>query len=544
MSSLSRRHLTPLLLTATLLTFAAALTRYDGPARGYWDTYITAPAMFMNKQPVRFVLADGKKAFRCQLQGKLPDDLKQDDDFGIITKDQRIGPAIAAAPMFAAFGLLGFRLLYALTVALVVPLGWMLAVRAWSVMHGSSDRGAAADADTPHGSALAAAVLLANNPFSWAVDRLNANLFVMPMMLLTLWLLLDWRRHWLLLGAVFGAMAGIRNEAICFVPAICLAMLLDVRVDRAEAPVALRWRFNRLVGVGVLTVIAMLPIFYWKWWALGDPLMHPSQYAHFQGFRPEFPHRLFGWQFSFNGLFNWPLHSELVRTPHFGYPTWLLFPLVTALAWGTVGVGLALWGAVVVARRKLSLLVVLLSWSLPVYALFGPQENWEEVKMTFMLLAWPPLAPLFAIGLADVLPGDAAKTPRTSGFRWIPLVACTALAFGGVQALATVQAPQDMRWYVRFPNADKAKNPGAQEGLAEVDRNEWRYFQSYETEGEIAQQRAKLSAGWPWPSRYLPVRFELSAAWERMVSEAGRRHLEVLEIWGYIYGTRRWPAKI
>ena len=524
-----------LLAAATALTFAAALVRYDGPARGYWDTYITAPAMFMNKSPVRFVLADGSKAFRCELQGKLPDDLKQDDDFGIITKDQRIGPAIAAAPMFTAFGLLGFRLLYALTVALIVPLAWMLCLRAWTLQQNGLVPAQRTERAPPCNAALAGAVLLANNPFSWAVDRLNANLFVMPMMLLCLWLLLDWRRHWVLLGVVFGAMAGIRNEAICFVPAICLALLADVRVDSRDHPIAFRWRFNRLVGVGALTVVMMLPVFYWKWWALGHPLMHPSQYAHFQGFRPEFAHSLFGWHFTFNGLFNWPLHTELVRTPHFGYPTWLLFPLVTALAWGTVCYGLMVWGCFVCGRSAPGLMAVLFVWSLPVYALFGPQENWEEVKMTFMLLAWPPIAPLFAIGAADIF--RAARE-----IRWVPLVACALVTFGGVQLLAQVQAPQDMRWYVRFPNADKAKNPGAQRGLAERDRNEWRYFQSYETDEEIAEQRAKLSAGLPWPARYLPTRFDVAAAIKRMGEEAGNRELKVLEIWGYIYGTRRWPA--
>ncbi|MBT9560472.1 MAG: hypothetical protein IV100_30890, partial [Myxococcales bacterium] len=38
-----------LTLIATAATFVFGLFRFDGPARGYWDTYITAPAMFMNQ---------------------------------------------------------------------------------------------------------------------------------------------------------------------------------------------------------------------------------------------------------------------------------------------------------------------------------------------------------------------------------------------------------------------------------------------------------------------------------------------------------------
>jgi len=529
-------------LAATVITFALALIRYDGPARGYWDTYITAPAMFMNRAPVNFVLADGSKAFRVDLQGELPGDLVDKDDFGIITKDQRIGPAISAAPMFAFFGLLGFRLLYALTVALTVPLAFALCTRASAMLGQQGARVGVA--------ALCAAVMLANNPFSWSVDRLNANLFSMPLMLLVLWLLLDWRRTWPLLGVVFGALAGIRNEAICFVPAISLAILADVRLPErgdgqpkaghtdapaALQPMALPGRLLRLVGVGALCVVAMGPVFFWKWYAFGHPLMHPSQYAHFHGFRPEFAHSLLGWEFSFNGLFNWPLHDRLVRTPHFGYPTWLLFPLVTARAWGAIGCGLVAWGAWATLKQHRRLLAVLMLWWLPVYALFGPQENWEEVKMTFMLLAWPPLAPLFALGFADL-------AGRRTGLRLAPAVGVTIAAILCVNLLATVHVPQDMRWYVRFPNADKAKNPGAQQGLAEHERNEWRYFQSYEDAAEIARERDKLSAALLWPAPYLPVRFDPDAAWRAMRREADERTLRVLEIWGYIYGTRRWPV--
>ncbi len=537
---MSERIVAILVLLLTVATFLAAVVRYDGPAKGYWDTYITAPAMFMNKQPVRFVLADGKPAFRCELQGKLPDDLKQDDDFGIITKDQRIGPAIAAAPMFTSLGIFGFRILFALTVALIVPLAFMLCLRVSAMVGiGHQTRVVVASAS--------AAAVLANNPFSWAVDRLNANLFSMPLMLLVLWLLLDWRRTWPLLGLVFGALAGIRNEAICFVPAICLAMLADVRIDAPRSSLSggptvtgsvmsFGGRFNRLVAVGALTVVVMGPVFFWKWWALGHPLMHPSQYAHFQGFRPEFAHDLFGLHFTFNGLFNWPLHDHLVRTPHFGYPTWLLFPLVTARAWGTLGIAVMGWGLWRLFRLRPALAMVLVGWSLPVYVLFGPQENWEEVKMTFMLLAWPPIAAFFAVGFADMM-------GRPSGLRLAPLAAMTLLAFFAVKGLATVEAPADERWYVRFPNADKVNNPGAQKGLAAHERNDWRYFQSYETPEEIAAEREKLSAGHLWPARYLPVTFEPSAAVARISREVGVRDLEVLEIWGYIYGTRRWPAR-
>ena len=92
---------------------------------------------------------------------------------------------------------------------------------------------------------------------------------------------------------------------------------------------------------------------------------------------------------------------------------------------------------------------------------------------------------------------------------------------------------------MRFPNADKAKNPAAQEGLSEEQRNDWVYFQSYETSAEIERERGKLTASLPWPARYLPLNWDFAREWDEMKEEAYRKELTVLEIWGYIYGTRR-----
>ncbi len=551
---MQRRTFQYIVLAIAAFTFTIALLRFDGPAKGYWDTYITAPAMFMNSQPVDFVLADGSPAFEPTLQGVLPDDLIDKDDFGIITKDQRLGSGVVASAFFAFFGLLGFRVLFAAAVALIIPLTVLLfgalqnRIGLSQALRGEvpprREQGLAVASEW---CALAGGVLLAWNPFVISVDRLNANLFALPMMLLVLWLLVAHRPRWLLVGLAFGVLATIRNEAVCFVPAICWWYLKPAK------SISLPRRFGWLVGVGALTLVAMAPVLYFKGQAFGNPFLHPSQYPHFQGFRPEFAHSLLGWDFTFNGLFNWPLHDHLVRTPHFAFPTWLLFPLVTLRALGTLGIAVMLYGAWALHAHQRDVSILLLAWASPVYLLFGPQENWEEVKMTFMLLAWAPLAVWVPAGLLAAWGGDWAmvtgeRSPKETSW-WeamrIPVTTLLLVAFlahVGLYLASTVRAPADERWYVRFPNADKVKNPDAQAGLAERDRNEWRYFQSYETPEEIARERAKLTAGWPWPAVYLPLNWDFAREAGEMVDEAGERHLRVLEIWGYIYGTRRWPA--
>jgi hypothetical protein len=194
---------------------------------------------------------------------------------------------------------------------------------------------------------------------------------------------------------------------------------------------------------------------------------------------------------------------------------------------------ITLLGVGLLFKHKRAVLWLLVIWMAPVYLLFGPQENWEEVKMTFMLLAWPPIGVFVAAGTAGFL--DKLQLKR----RLIQVGVIAVLLLGGVQLAGAVHVPQDTRWYVRFPNADKAKNPAAQEGLTEEQRNDWVYFQSYETSAEIERERAKLTASLPWPARYLPLNWDFGREWDEMKEEAYRKELTVLEIWGYIYGTRR-----
>ena len=407
--------------------------------------------------------------------------------------------------------------LFALSIALIIPCG-ILASRSALLAMGSTAQ--------PNAS-LAASLLMAWNPYVLSIGRLNANLLVLPLALLLIHLLLERETPIPVTGLLFGAVAAVRNEAICFVPAICFWLLLA----RHPGQDGLRQRVRRLVTLGLWTLAAMAPVFYWKWYAFGHPLMHPSQYPHFQGFRPEFLHQILGLEFGFNGLFNWPLHDQLVRTPHFGYPTYLLFPLVTLRCLGAVAGAFVLLGLVRLGAARPRLGLFLVVWMVPVYLLFGPQENWEEVKMTFMLLAWPPLVPLLAVGLASV--SHRPWSPRVLA----GLMAAVIALMGLGRLLASVEVPEDQRWYVRFPKADP-EHPGAQAGLSEQERSDWIYFQSFETPAEIERERDKLRSIWPWPGSYLPIVVDPGQAWTEIRDESGQRTLEVLEVWGYIYGSR------
>jgi hypothetical protein len=212
--ALDRRYRLALYVSMAV-TFLFALLRFDGPAKGYWDTYITAPAMFMNGAPIEFT-RDGEALYPIALKGELPEDLKNEESYGIISKDQRIGAGITASTPFAAFGLLGFRMLFAFCLTLIIPLTVLVLRRV---------------RPEAYWAALLAGIALCWNPFVLSVDRLNANLLVLPLILLLLDLCLRKEVPWLWVGVVLGLTAGLRNAAICFVPAITWWAVWGVAAD-------------------------------------------------------------------------------------------------------------------------------------------------------------------------------------------------------------------------------------------------------------------------------------------------------------------------
>lgn len=395
-------------------------------------------------------------------------------------------------------GGLAQRLLFATVMALIVPMVVLLCravqdrIRLTDALRGevapARERGLAVAADW---CALLGGLALAWNPFVLSMDRLNDNLFATPLMLLLLWLLVAHRKRWVWVGLAYGALMVFRIEAICFLPAVCWWYL------KPSAAVGLMRRLGWLAGLVALAMVAMGPML----WMYGLP----------------------GWESLSSGLFNWPLHDRLVRTPHFAFPTFLLFPLVTARALGTIGVVLAVYGGFALHRHQRDLSILLLTWLVCTYLFFALQEGWDEARMTSLLLVWAPLAVWLPVGLLAAWGGDWAmvsgeRSAKEGGWweamriRLTTLVALSFLMHAGIFLAGKVEVPADQRWYAKYPSADQASNPTARAGLAEVERKTSAFFTSYETVAEITRERAKLVAGWPWPAVYLPLHWEFGGA--------------------------------
>lgn len=492
-----------------------AVLRFEGPAIGYWDTYITAPAMHAAGTPIHFELRDGSPLLEYELAGRIPNDLADRETFGIISKDQRLGAGLVASPWFTWFGLGGLRLLHGLTWGLVALGGCLL---------GRAVLGAGLPA-------LAVGALLALHPYAWAMNRLNPNVFALASGVLILAVLAR-SRHGrgygaaAVVGVLYGAAGNVRPELVLAAPAVFWGLLH--LGSRAESPAT---HATRLAIAGGAALACVLPSLLWNGYAFGDALVHSSQYNDFEGFRPTFPHRFFGTTFSFNGLLNWPFHTEVVRTPHFPLPIFLLAPAQMAMTWGTGLLAIAVLGA-----RRLGLSPhggLLLCWFLPMFALLLPHENWDELKMTYALLYTPPLAVWIAGGARELAHAVRAR-------RWGPVLAVASMALvlsGGARLLDRVQVPLDERWYVRFPGA--AVNGSEIPLLTDDLRRGWELFHTRETNQELAIERARFSRGNLAPARY----WQHEPNWEdgarSLHRELGERELRVLAVWYYIYGGRR-----
>jgi Dolichyl-phosphate-mannose-protein mannosyltransferase len=476
--------------------FAFYFFSFEGVALDYWDTYIVAPATFIAGEPGMFVDEHGAPPYAYDLQNKLPHDLLGRDSYGIVSKDQRIGAGVTFALPYLVFGVAGFRIFYALFGAMAFLFSFLAGRKLF---------------ERPE-LALALGLIVAVNPFMVMMNRLNANFITVAIMAGILALLVREKPNWLAVGLVFGALGGVRNEAIMVAPAL-LVLLLAARPYRRTWPA--------FVG-GALVGIA--PYLAWNKFAFGKMLIHSSQFSEFDGFRPEFPHEVFGWSFSFNGLFNWPFHDHLVRTPHYPFPTYLTLPLTLILCFGVALTAFGLIGLVVQWSRGRKWWAVLVLWIVFCLGLFLFQENWEEPKTTFGAMIIPPLAVLMVRGLQWL-----TDRPRSLA-RWAT-VALVVVALELVIAAASfVRVPVDERWYVRFP---KAKTEHITYGcLTDAQRREWVFFHTDECYSELWTQRLKLTRGNVLPALYYPLTFSrphLSQTWRQY-------RPDIFDIWHKIYG--------
>ena len=475
-----------------IFIFLNYLSRFQGPSTGYWDTYITAPAFFITNHHINFISKDAKILYNYTLPGKLPQNLVGKGTYGVISKDQRIGTGIMFAPWFIFCNLFAFRLLFALF-GLLIAIFTFLSMRNLKLYFFTC---------------LLGAFFAALNPYILSLNKLNPNIAGMMFICVIVYLILSKKTSWLLIGLIFGIFGGVRNEGILFFPAI--TFFLYTSSDR-------KIKDSVLFLCGAL--IGIIPILYWNYFAFGNMFMHPTQFKGLEGFRPTFPHTLLFWKFNFNGMFNWPLYTQIVRTPYFAFPVFILLPLILIKSFGVIFSTLAANGIAGFYRKNRRILIFLILWFLPMYSLLSVMENWSELKTTFLLLCINPIIVFICFGLDELI-------MNISKPKYVISTACLGIiVWSAVRLLVLTDFRADPRWYERFPRVLQKKEISF---IGDDLRTK------PENPNEILAQKLDLTKARLIPQiRWEKIDFFILA--KQIKSELNQNSLTTVDFWKYIY---------
>jgi len=484
----------PLLLGSVFLfIFLGSLVRFEGPTSGYWDTYITLPALFLINQPAHFLSKEGTELYRYQLPGSLPHNLVNKGAYGIISKDQRLGAAILFSPWAAFFNLFGFRLFFALTITLIA----YFILRTTQLFSSRTGLGIF--------SVLAATC----NSYFLSLNKLNPNILGMMLISLLLYLLLSKKTPWLITGMVYGVLCGVRETGVLFFPAI-LYQLLIISSNRKRDTV--------LFIFGALITLA--PLLYWNKFAFGGIFTHPTQFHGLEGFRPVFAHKFLFWKFDFNGMLNYPFYEKIVRTPYFAFPVFFLLPLVFINSFGIIFSALVIFGLMRLFREQKAVFIFLLLWFIPTYLLFCAMENWSTLKTTFLLLFLNPLVIFMSKGAEWLL-----VHRRRSAEKILQLLALSLLIFLAVKCLFYIDFPADPRWYMRFPRVLRG---------GEISYIGYDLRTKKEDPQELRLQKRELTMANLLP-RFDSLRIDAFGVIGRIKKEIVQRDVAAIDYWKYIY---------
>ncbi|PLW79419.1 hypothetical protein C0585_07775 [Candidatus Woesearchaeota archaeon] len=486
------------------LVFVIFFFNFKGLGYGYWDTYIILPSALMVGDQIELTDINGGTLYDIGSTGSIKTNLIDKETYGISTKDQRIGSAIFYSIPYLLFGKIGFRIFYSLLGGLLFILTYFITEKVLENKNIS----------------IISGLILALNPYILNVNRLNPNLLALTLITFMMFLLVEKDKNdWILLGMLLGVLGGIRNVSLLFIPSFIFFMVFGsklLEIKNKNNKILLK-NFSLFVFGALLFII---PILLWNNYVFGGILEHPTQSEYLQGYRPTFEHSLLGVTFKFNGLFNYPLIDKVIRTPHNAYPTFLTLPLLLLKSFGLLFLPLILFGIKKLYSKDKKLLFFLLIFTIPYFLFLSVQENWEDVKSTFILLIYTPLIILMTAGIYELKKLDKKKIITFS------VILIFSLIF--LQIISNINFEKDDRWYERFPKAGSIEEFNYEDPLM---RDEWQYFHTDESIQEIETQKNILT----YPN-FLPQYNILSLPnLNNIYNELNNEKLVLNEVWDHIY---------
>ncbi|MCP4871336.1 MAG: hypothetical protein GY898_21715 [Proteobacteria bacterium] len=333
------------------------------------------------------------------------------DEVNLLTdnvEDARLGNTGVIAGLLTVWQQPAYRALHAICGLLLVLAGFVLGRRTGGT----------------RAAGWIGAVVLAANPWVLGLPQPDENLIALAWASAGLALFLARRPPWFAAAMLLGLAATMRHVYVLGLPAIVLYAVTDR--DGKKAMGAL------VAGVGLSTLLENVHHAL----ALGSVFRFESN-AQFPAFDYAFGLR---WE----GMMNWPLYSEIVRTPHVPLPTFAMWPLWVAdhlglLLFSTLALGFAVgWAR---DRREWLFWFGLLA---PCTGMLALQESWDfPNKMGVLVMLATPMA----VWAADAV-GTLRKAPKVST---AVILVLAAGGWFGARAASDVAIPADARYFEVFP---------------------------------------------------------------------------------------------
>ena len=353
--------------------------------------------------------------FDTPMSWMLPPDAVEKNAFLHWNGGQRLGSAVFSGYSLALFSYAGFRITYGLC-GLFIFLGMFLAAR---------------EVTRKPGASLFGAVALAMSPYLIQVDVFDENLLSAGVCSLALAVLVRRVKDPVGAAVLVALLVGIRHVTLLWYPGLLVYLWFTGPKGRKGA--------FKLGLFLLLSLVFMSPYIYKH---ARDIVLYPIPYESFLSYLPT-PHSIFGIDFMYRGLLNWPFVSEMMRSPFSPYPPALGFPLLIVERFGILLAGLMVLGAVwnLLARPWAAFL--LLSLYVPVAFVLGVQSNWiEPAKMFVLVTVMAPFAIWMAGGLVWIMNKKMKVWLRVAG----PVVA-VGLVWGAVLICGSLEYKVDKRGF-------------------------------------------------------------------------------------------------
>ena len=176
-------------------------------------------------------------------------------------------------------------------------------------------------------------------------------------------------------------------------------------------------------------------------------------------------------------------------------------------------------GAFNLFKQRRQLFIFLMLWFLPMYLLLSAQENWSNLKMTFLLMLISPIIIFIAAGIEGLSSKEKLKS-KLAG-----VIVLSIVLFFVIRSLASFDFEVDQRWYERFPRAVEEKDISY---IGDDLRTK------KEDPAELLEQKKSLTQGNLLP-RLNKTPIDLLEKIQTIKQEMKQKEITLVDIWRYIY---------